>query len=449
MSTTNPTNGHDQLDAGVFRYMAELGQASLSSFVGILIKAGDTEGLRTGLDAGLLDDMPVDTAAQHCGHVLLAYAKKKNGKDPSNDGADDLHIAKAWLHRGIETNGPRFTEEVLRTLVNQTFDQHFTPIIGVLVQPEFRLDLTTEMRLTDEEAAQYGDTDPRYSLLGKIADNYSRVGLNLIGQDVQRFPYTMALPPDRPDKLWVTLNLAEQTLIFHPANGELITHLTDIVAAGSEAQRQLGDLALTMFANQDEDFLSRELDAVALIAEKCERIHDARDGSCAIGVALLGSGAEFTDPEFAWDYVRGAQAPVSMSYALNATDIEDGEIPLAHLVLHINPEVCPADVGAKALSRMITEGGVSPDIKDCGGRTLLQAAASLGRQEAVEALLNLGANPKQTGDGAGRLPAAKLADKKGHSVIAKMIRAHEAHGAVASVFARHKLSQRPPTPNGH
>lgn len=438
MSQTDTSKPAAALAASMFQHMADLGPDALSSFVGILVEHGDLGYLKIGLDSGALDEMSIKDAAKHCGTVLLHYGWRANSSDPTDTGAVEMEVAEAWLRRRINDTGDEsFAGSVLMGLVNETGESNFVTIARMVAEPGLGLDLSAEVSLPAGDAEMDGRPDVQYSLLGKLAKEYPDFALERLQPTVERFPDTVALPPEKPGKPWLALNLAEQIVCLNAANGKQIARLADMALPGSPARQQLGELALTLLVNQDDEFLRQSCDANQLLTEKTHRLSDERGGTNAFGITLIGDGAEFPDPAFAWGYIRSAETYVATSNALESSDVR-GVISLPHLALHLHPDVCAPEVGARALSRMIVEGGVSVEVQDSKARTLLQAAASLGQREAVETLLDLGADPKHASGPRKKLTAAEMADKNGHLVIAKLIRAHEAQGAIAAVLARHK-----------
>jgi hypothetical protein len=435
-SHSSPNQIPPFLGAEVFRYFDAQSPESLSSFVELLVANRDIASLQAGLDAGVLDGLRVHAAVNHCANVLIAYADKAISSDTAQAGQAELKLAKDWIQRRVQHFGSTFTEQILHHLINRVSQQYFLPILDLLKQPQFGLDLMSDLCLTEEQAKEYGDTDPRYSLLGRIGDSYSSLALDLLGSTADRFPDSTALPPQEHGKLWVALNLAEQAVFFSSIDQDMIQRLLSMVAPDSCAQRQLGELAFMLLLNQDDDFLRNAPAGLAHLVEKSDRLIEDREATVRAGLAFIGAGVKAPDKDSFWRYVRESTTYIAGHEGSDIT----GDLPLAHAVLHKDPDTLARDVGAKALVRMLREGGVSIFLKDPNGRTFLEAAASIGHIEAVEMLLKLEADPVFDVGSDYRKDAAAAADENGHALVAQMIRAHEAQNAVASVLTQHRFN---------
>jgi hypothetical protein len=424
--------GPQPLGIEAFRYFSEKSPESLSSFVDFLISQHEIASLHSALCAGVLDGLRVNAAVTHCATMLVTYAKKVEGLTGEQERPLELQLAKDWLTRGVERFGSVFTEQIVDNLLGRGGLANFGSMMDVLRAPEFGLDLVSDIRLSHEQKEQWSDREPVYNMLGRIADSYRVVALDLAGPMVETFPDTAIFPPQKDGQSWVTMNLAEQIVIYNSTDQALLSKMVGMTRPGSPARQQLGDLALVLLVNEDKEFVQQMQGRGASIAEKKALVVDDEALTLRNAIILVGAGVEFLDPDAFWGYVRTASTDAFTASFKN----RNAAVPVAHAVLHISADSCSQDLAAKALRRMVLEGGIAPNLRDNVGRTLLQAAAAKGQTSAVEMLLDLESDPAFDYGSENRKRAAEIADTEGHQVIAKMIRAHQAQEAINSVLSK-------------
>ena len=147
---------------------------------------------------------------------------------------------------------------------------------------------------------------------------------------------------------------------------------------------------------------------------------------------LLDGGA---DPNLADPCWRGAPTPLYMaaltgnkeavqlllerSVNPNTANIS-GKTPL-HAIVDCNFQIAQSD--RIYVVKLLINGGAQPNKEDNLGWTPLHHAASMGRREMVEILLEMGADPNITSGYHGRTPLF-LAECNGHILIAQLLRQH-------------------------
>lgn len=414
------------LDADVFSYLASKHLAGVTSLVKSLAEVGDLPSLHNALQSGVAWHVDENYAVDLTMAVFKRYAGTFKDTSVSEQERSATHdLCTQWLMEGQKSGYPDLPRSVLSSMISTNLmHEDFVRMMGVVGLPQFGVDLN-EIRPSNPQFTWHFEPEdrPGESALGQMIEKgLASAAIDLAGSGLSVFPITM--------KEKHPVNLAMQVTFASRPKPEILQKLQAVLSEPAEAGwLQLGDIVTAYLGKAVEPTSTSQILQDAAMQDHMTRYTQGEKESLPWAVALIGAGATFRHPEFVWECARTIKTHIRYDDDRGRT-LEQGDFPLPHAVLFCHSSAVSRDVAARALGRMISEGGLDVDAKELGDRTLLQIAARLGHREAVEVLLEMGADSQYTGNAAGPATAAEMAKAAGHHDVVAMIHAYDARQSI-------------------